>query len=326
MSVNKAAKIASALMGNAFRTHSISKAGANNRTFRLSDGASDLLLKMYFPDPNGSFTRCRREFAFTTFARDRGITSVPQPVAAAPLLGAAIFEYVEGRAVSRKDISGKLVRTAADFVAALNRHRSHPAASRLRDGAEAAFSVRRHLAITQQRIARLSELSRHAELSRFLAKDLIPAWKAIRTHVLSHGPLPVREKILSPSDFGFHNALIEKSGGVRFIDFEYAGWDDPAKMACDFFCQPQIPVSMDFFEAFVAAAFQGLREKNAAIDRARLLLPVYRVKWCCILLNEFLPEGIRRRRFAGQAADIRSIRSRQLEKSRKYLHGHVSSL
>ena len=31
-----------------------------------------------------------------------------------------------------------------------------------------------------------------------------------------------------PGDFGFHNA-IRTTKGVKFIDFEFAGWDDPAK-------------------------------------------------------------------------------------------------
>ena len=41
--------------------------------------------------------------------------------------------------------------------------------------------------------------------------------------------LPKETRCLSPSDFGFHNALLEATGKLRFVDFEYAGWDDPAK-------------------------------------------------------------------------------------------------
>ena len=55
-------------------------------------------------------------------------------------------------------------------------------------------------------------------------------------------PLDTQESVLSPSDFGFHNALLGPDGKLCFIDFEYAGWDDPAKLICDFFCQPQTPV------------------------------------------------------------------------------------
>ena len=36
-------------------------------------------------------------------------------------------------------------------------------------------------------------------------------------------------------------ALGQPLGVVEgFIDFEYAGWDDPSKLICDFFCQPAV--------------------------------------------------------------------------------------
>ena len=45
-------------------------------------------------------------------------------------------------------------------------------------------------------------------------------------------------RALSPSDFGLHNALRTKDGQLRFIDFEYFGWDDPVKLVSDTAIQP----------------------------------------------------------------------------------------
>ena len=42
-------------------------------------------------------------------------------------------------------------------------------------------------------------------------------------------------RTLSPSDFGFHNALRTPAGTMVFLDFEYFGWDDPAKTGFGFF-------------------------------------------------------------------------------------------
>ena len=39
---------------------------------------------------------------------------------------------------------------------------------------------------------------------------------------------------MSPSDFGLQNTLFTKNK-LFFIDFEYAGLDDPAKCLLDFF-------------------------------------------------------------------------------------------
>ena len=52
--------------------------------------------------------------------------------------------------------------------------------------------------------------------------------------------LPVEQRTLSPSDFGFHNALRRPDGRVVFLDLEYFGWDDPAKMISDFLLHPAL--------------------------------------------------------------------------------------
>ena len=41
-------------------------------------------------------------------------------------------------------------------------------------------------------------------------------------------------QVFSPSDFGFHNALLKDNGKLCFLDFEYFGRDDPVKLMADF--------------------------------------------------------------------------------------------
>ena len=106
---------------------------------------------------------------------------------------------------------------------------------------------------------------------------------------------------LSPSDFGFHNALASAQG-LSFLDFEYAGRDDPAKLVCDFFCQPEIPVPMHHYAGFVSRLVQGLELDEAARVRCRILVDAYRVKWACIMLNDFLPLDAARRAFAAEGS------------------------
>jgi hypothetical protein len=53
------------------------------------------------------------------------------------------------------------------------------------------------------------------------------------------------------------------------------------------------------------------------VARARLLLPVYRVKWVCIMLNEFLPVGESRRSFSGAEGAAR--KAAQLAKAQAAL-------
>jgi hypothetical protein len=50
-------------------------------------------------------------------------------------------------------------------------------------------------------------------------------------------------RTLSPSDFGFHNAIRKTDGTLCFIDFEYFGWDDPVKLTADFLHHPGMALS-----------------------------------------------------------------------------------
>ena len=135
----------------------------------------------------------------------------------------------------------------------------------------------------------------------------------------------VLARLLSPSDFGFHNAILEKNNTLRFIDFEYAGWDDPAKLVCDFFCQPEVPVPLTYFEAvthFIAGKASNPPDLWSRID---LLFPVYHLKWCTIILNDFLPVGNARRRFARQP-NVTDRKIKQLEKVRYYFTNFPENL
>jgi hypothetical protein len=108
-------------------------------------------------------------------------------------------------------------------------------------------------------------------------------------------------------------------GRLRFFDFEYAGWDDPAKMAADFFCQPRIPAPDSEFPRIVARLAELFPQDAEVAERATSLWPVYRMKWICIMLNEFLPAGKTRRGFSlGEEAQV-ALRRQRLEAVRSSL-------
>jgi hypothetical protein len=154
------------------------------------------------------------------------------------------------------------------------------------------------------------------EQAHALAADrFVPLWKKLEnTPAMSLGA-----QILSPSDFGFHNTLVQ-DGRLSFVDFEYAGWDDAAKLACDFICQPELPVTAAQGEQFVAELQAALPGLDALAERVAQLLPVHRLKWCCILLNEFRPEFRQRRAHAGLASE--GLQAAQLRKANDYFTTH----
>lgn len=297
--------------------------GGNNRVFRVESAARPVVLKAYFRDASDPRDRLRADFGFSSFSWEVGARALPQPLANDPEAGMAVYEFVAGRKLAPGEVAAAHVAEAASFVHAINEQRSDPRAAGLPEASEACFSIAAHVACVDRRVARVEEIDvaspRGREAADLVARRMVPAWHRVRESVLSTAgtvaaePLATGDRCLSPSDFGFHNAILATDGRLRFLDFEYAGHDDPAKMACDFFCQPAVPVPREHLPLFVAS-LAGLWESPSAFRRrVDLLLPVYELKWCCIMLNEFLPaDG--RRTFAGAGTDREVRRAAQLAK------------
>lgn len=288
--------------------------GKNNRVFRVdfSDGGR-AVLKSYFSDPRDTRDRLAAEWNFLQHAVKRGVDVTPKPLASDPEARAALYSFVEGRKLVPGEICAREVDQALAFVLVIN------AAPRETDGlfagSEACFSLKQHLETVERRVGRLSRLDEtaplRAEAEAFVRHRLAPTWTKVRCSIEAGaersgigfaealGPQAV---CVSPSDFGFHNALVDGQGRLTFLDFEYAGRDDPAKLVSDFFCQPEIPVPLAHYGHFLDGLAQGLGLRIEDMDRCRLLLDAYRIKWACIILNDFLPVGATRRAFANQGA------------------------
>lgn len=304
--------------------------GANNRVYRIDGTSGPLLLKAYFHHPDDPRDRLGAEFSFSRFAWQRGLRCLPQPLAADHENQLGLYEFIEGQAPSLEDLGMAEVQQAVDFYRELNRHKNHTAARDLRPGSEACFTLKEHLFCVERRLGRLLDLDASLPLGReaeqLVRQELVPLFERVRQHVLAEaGPatcdtrLAAANECLSPSDFGFHNAIRAADGRLRFVDFEYAGWDDPAKTVCDFFCQPAVPVPLEFWEYVVASVVSDLDDPEGHQRRIALLLPVYQLKWCCIMLNDFLPVESRRRAFARDSGSEEARKETQLHKTRRSL-------
>jgi len=136
--------------------------------------------------------------------------------------------------------------------------------------------------------------------------------------------IPSDQRVLSPSDFGFHNALRTPQHALRFVDFEYAGWDDPAKTISDFFLQPAVPVPHEHYDHVITEAAAAVQQQQILPRRVKTLYPLFGVKWCCILLNEFVPRDAARRTYARPGERIEDRRRQQLDRAGQLL-AHLES-
>jgi hypothetical protein len=286
--------------------------GRNNQVFRLDTNRGvPLVLKRYFSDARDPRDRLGAEWNFISHAWSRGIRVVPEPLACEAEEQTGLYSFVAGRKLAPFELKPMHIDAAIDFVLAINA----PPRPSLAVGSEACFSLVEHIATVERRVSRLATLeptAPHADnAERLVSTKLLPAWNGVKARlaagVAAEGlavdePLAADEGCLSPSDFGFHNALVDDKGAVTFLDFEYAGRDDPAKLVSDFFCQPDVPVPLALHAHFIDRMAEGLKLDRAAIARCRLLLDAYQIKWTCIILNDFLPLGATRRAFAETTA------------------------
>lgn len=302
-------------------------ASGNNRVFVLNTGDEKLVLKWYFHDAADLRDRLGAECAFLEHAWDTGLRCVPKPIGKDPVNHLALYEFIEGGKLQAQQVRDTDLGQAADFLASLNTGHSRATAGTLPVASEACFSVAAHLAMVDARLARFATLQPESEVDSVAATfvaDLAKYWAFTKARLYAgckaigldpEVDLPASQRCLSPSDFGFHNALVRPDRTLCFIDFEYAGWDDPAKAVGDFFSHPGVQVSRQYFERFLSAVLAPFSEPEAMATRVRLLEPVFQLKWCCIILNEFLPAGARRRTFANPGDDADQRKQRQLLKA-----------
>ena len=169
----------------------------------------------------------------------------------------------------------------------------------------------------------------YAQLKDFLKNDFDPFWaevvlwskeKAPQAGVSLQEAIPLDKKTLSPSDFGFHNAIKTKDGKIVFCDFEYFGWDDPAKLTSDFLLHPAMHLSEDLKKYFVRSIQKIFSSNQDLRVRLGLVYPLFGMKWCLIFLNEFLSQGFSRRLFANDKLDQESLFKEQLGKAQEMLN------
>jgi Phosphotransferase enzyme family len=304
--------------------------GKNNQVYRVeTEAGATLVLKRYFTDPRDPRDRLGAEWDFLKHAWSLGIRAVPEPLACDAASHAGLYGFVAGRKLLASELTPAHIDAAIDFVLAVN---ARPRVQ-LAPGSEACFTLAEHIATVERRVARLATLDPDAphanEAQSFVSAQLLPAWNAVKSKLAPDAraaglsmeqALSPDDCCLSPSDFGFHNALVDDEGRVTFLDFEYAGRDDPAKLVSDFFCQPEIPVPLDYHATFVARMADGFGLDEAGRARCRMLLDAYRIKWICIILNDFLPLGAARRAFADAGACAARCAS-QLAKAEAKLAG-----
>lgn len=300
--------------------------GRNSQVFRLeAEDGRCFALKAYFRHPEDGRDRLAVEFGALGFLWSHGLRCIPEPLAQDPDAGLGLYAFIPGAPPAPPTEAD--VDAACAFLGEVHALRRTAEAGALPEASEARFSLEAVAENIDQRLARLATadpaLATDSGLAGFLAEDLLPVWRDLRSECRSRAgsdfaaPLAAGCRTLSPSDFGFHNAL-RNGADLVFLDFEYFGWDDPAKLVADFLLHPGMDLSLSLRQRFASRVLDTLAVDGLA-RRVRLAFPLFGIKWCAILLNEFLPGPLDRRSFADPGRGSRERQALQLAKARTKL-------
>ena len=302
--------------------------GRNSQVYLIHQEKYKWIVKKYHRHANDPRKRLENEFDFLSFLKNNKVIQIAEPIASDSEKNMGLFSHLPGELPTA--INDNLVNQACDFIKKINESRNEKSAKHLPEASEACFSIISHINCVNKRVTRLNKIlpvsSIQYDVSSFVKSSLVKSLEKITNDITkqySDGKLKqslaLESRILSPSDFGFQNTLI-KSNTLFFLDFEYAGWDDPAKLICDFGCNPEIPIKDEYLQVFKNSFSTWLEDAEYAIFRSEILMPLYRLKWCCIMLNQFTSVGNDRRNHAGEVFDYEN----QFQKSKTYYEKYLA--
>lgn len=243
--------------------------GMNNRGYELRSDTRRAFLKHY-----SSHSRLETEYGFLSLLKGN---RAPRPLASNPELCLGLYEFLEGEKV-RPPIPLEAVEQARSFLDSLQELRGGD----LPPASDACITLRGHWEAVGRRVQQIE-----AHLPQAWQEEWKSRWRTRLPWLESLPREPEVEQgelIVSPSDFGFHNALRLPDGSYRFLDMEYAGVDEPSKVVCDFFSQPRLPAPLEGLPRFL-----DLLDARAT-SRLSWMWPVTVFKWACIILKQVLPK------------------------------------
>lgn len=276
--------------------------GANSIAYKIyTEHNRKYLAKKYLIREGDVRDRLATEFFGISFLWDNDVRNIPEPICCNREHQIGIYSFINGEKLKPEEITLNDIHMASDFLRRLHLLVSIENADKQPVASEACFSIRAYVDCVEGRLSNLRNITVQNELyemlSEYLDKDFAELFKevkefikeqALRLNIDINRELSREEKTLSPSDFGFHNAIKADDGKLYFIDFEYYGWDDPAKMISDFYLQPAVPVPYSYREIFLKEIQRCKLINNELEKRLPSVYILLALKWCLIMLNVFL--------------------------------------
>ncbi len=307
--------------------------GINNQVFSCSVGARSpkrFVIKGYAP--KGLTDRMLAEVQFLRYAQQVAPRYVPKLLAEDEGYRCVVLEYLDGQSYPiGLSPSEQDVMHAGCFFRLLNADQLLAKKYIKQQAAEGFLRVTEHLEnvfirLNQLNVEQLSIKFRSQAI--LLVQNIFQEFEILADQIRAlidkdqiQDAINPEDCCVSPSDFGFHNAF-RASNQVKFFDFEFAGWDDPAKTVVDFYLQPRMPVSSElaklFFRSVIPFGGEQLRTRSAVLG------PILRLKWLCIMLSVLQPDRLQQMKAITRDSIGEGFIKQRLEEAQAYTNKEFS--
>ena len=287
------------------------KGRGNSRLFKLSFHKKNSILLKDYPDLSIDL-RPRMQTEVNALKLVESIGKTPKVLAFNKPQNIAFYEFIEGEGMY--NIEDHHINQALNFIEDLQ---SFKGKAIWGEASEACLSERQLAGQISYRFDRLVKIT-NKDLNKFLVSTFKPLLNKTFEYSEKNWPsnnlekeLPEWKQAFSPSDFGFHNAILKGSGDLVFFDFEYFGRDDPVKLIADFVWHPGMKLKNSQKKDWLKGAFDIFKSDTQLIKRFSSAWPLYGLRWALIVLNEFLDDGWRKRTYADES--LKHLHKKKLE-------------
>lgn len=266
--------------------------GNNSKVFKAETyDKKYFAIKVYLTKFNDNRNRLKNEFKILKFLNKSDFEEVPKAICKNEDLNVAIYEWIQ-----RNKIEKMKARKKIDFLIAFIKKLKKIPIKQLSNTNNASHACFNGFDIENQIIDRFNKINQNQfnsnKFTNFLNKklkpvifDLIDSYKNKWPDFFEKSYKP-KEMFLSPSDSGFHNIIVFKKR-VKFVDFEYSGLDDPAKLTCDFLLHPGMNLHINNKIYWAKNMFKIFSKDKDFKKRVKLSINLFSLIWSLIVLNKF---------------------------------------
>lgn len=264
--------------------------GKNSNSYAIFTESKKYFLKIYPVTQINNRKRLISELNFLNFLKSNNVNNISSPVNCDKKKNWILFNWINGVKINYPSEANcnELIK----FICEIQNCKNSINARSIFNASEANFTVENHINHILERINKLRIKIKTIKIEKVRTEEILNLLNEFTLQINQQkiytykSNIDYKFKILSPSDVGFHNILLDKDK-LYFIDFEYAGWDDPRKLISDLILQPQYNIPKAYFSTF-RNLFKNDSFSFYVLSDLSVIIRLYRIKWVLIMLNPIL--------------------------------------